>query len=70
MYTLTIYSEPSGHTETMEFDSADEAVDFWADLAFALTRKGWWYDSNKSDDMLSRLTQRNKSITVYLSKDA
>lgn len=70
MHTLTIISQPSGHTETLDFNSADEAVSFWADLAIILTRKGWWYDSNKSEDMLSRLTQRNKSITVYLSKDS
>lgn len=67
-YHLTIISKPGGETESIEFSTPAAAINHWADRAYELTRKGWFYDSKKDDEMLSRFIKGNQSITVYLGK--
>ena len=67
-YHLTIISQPGSETESIPFSTEAAAINYWADRAYELTRTGWKYDSKKKEDMLSRFTKDNQSITVYLGE--
>ena len=65
--TLTIISQPGGETESIHFPTQGAAVTYWTNRAYELTRKGWVYQENLPDDVLSKFVYGNKSVTAYLA---